>query len=123
MSRPPVIVEGPETLQTEYYRKDGRIITHIVNHTYNQRILTTPTGPSKQALPTFIPPYSIHPPRTLISVHDIVIKARVSDPQKTYRAYEAVSGQELDVVLKRNYVETRLKSLEGYALVVIEPRS
>jgi len=122
-SRPPVIVEGPETLQTEYYRKNDRIVIHIVNHTYNQRILTAPTGPSKQALPTFIPPYSVHPPRTLIPIHDIIIKARVEDTQKTYRAYEAVSRQELETVLKRNYVEARLKNLEEYALVVIEPRN
>ncbi|MEO3993678.1 MAG: alpha-amylase family protein [Desulfurococcaceae archaeon TW002] len=123
VSKSPVIVEGPETLQTEYYRKGDRIITHIVNHTYNQRILTAPTGPSKQALPTFIPPYSVHPPRTVIPIHDIVVRARVSDPQKTYRAYEAISGQDLETSMKRNYVETRLKSLKEYALVVIEPRT
>lgn len=123
VNRPPVIVEGPETLQTEYYRKGDKIITHIVNHTYNQRILTAPTGPSKQALPTFIPPYSVHPPRTIIPIHDIVIRARVSDPQKTYRAYEAISGQDLETLMKKNYVEARLKNLKEYALVVIEPRT
>ncbi|MEM0086503.1 MAG: hypothetical protein QXD37_05640, partial [Zestosphaera sp.] len=72
---------------------------------------------------TFIPPYSVHPPRTLIPIHNIIIKARVEDTQKTYRAYEAVSRQELETVLKRNYVEARLKNLEEYALVVIEPRN
>lgn len=119
---PQVLVEGPELIQTEYYMKGESVIVHIVNHTYNQRILTAPTGPSKQALPTFIPPYSVHPPRTLIPVHNVVVRAK-ADTGREYKAYEAVSKQDLNIVKDGSYVEVKLNSLNEYAIVVIEPRS
>ncbi|MEM2420891.1 MAG: beta-galactosidase trimerization domain-containing protein [Acidilobaceae archaeon] len=119
--QPPVIVEGPETIQAEYYKQKDRIIVHIVNHTYNQRILTAPSGPSKQALPRVIPPYSVHPPRIIIPVHNIKIKIALED-QKEYTAYNAITDEKLKIEGVGSNINILIDKLEEYMIVVIEPK-
>jgi hypothetical protein len=119
--KPPIKVEAPETIQTEFYRKGDRLVVHLVNHTYNQRILTAPTGPSKQSLPPYIPPYSVHPPRTIIPVNNIILELH-SETDEKHTAYNAITGQKLEVVREEGKTIIKLNQLNEYALIVIEPR-
>jgi hypothetical protein len=119
--KPPIRVYAPETVQAEFYRKGDRLIVHLVNHTYNQRILTAPTGPSKQSLPPFIPPYSVHPPRTVIPITNISIVLSTGN-REDYIAYDAISNQRIDVAKEGSTSTIKLRQLNEYALVVIEPK-
>jgi hypothetical protein len=119
--KPPIKVEAPETIQTEFYRKGDRLVVHLVNHTYNQRILTAPTGPSKQSLPPYIPPYSVHPPRTIIPVNNIILELH-SETDEKHTAYNAITGQKLEVVREKGKTIIKLNQINEYALIVIEPR-
>ena len=120
-SPPPVSVKAPETVQAELYRQGDRIIVHLVNHTYNQRILTAPTGPSKQAPPPFEPGYMTHPIREIIPVSGIKIKACGLDAGKTL-AYEAITSSSLKVEDSGECVSVTLPVLREYAVVVLEPK-
>jgi len=97
-------------------------VIHLVNHTYNQRILTAPTGPSKQSLPPFAPPYSVHPPRVVIPVNDIVIRVKTGGESTSYTAFDAVTGSKLEASRGADVIEFKLKQLKEYALIVAEPR-
>ncbi len=119
---PPVSVEGAETVQVEAYRRGDSINVHLVNHTYNQRILSAPTGPSKQALPAFDPPYRVHPIRIVAPVGPLKIKVRVDDGGR-YRVVENVAGEELEARHRNGYIEATLPRLAEYALVTVEPRA
>ncbi|MCE4602015.1 MAG: beta-galactosidase trimerization domain-containing protein [Desulfurococcales archaeon] len=118
---PPVVVEGPETVQVEAYEKDGGYNIHIVNHTYNQRILSAPTGPSKQAVPAFDPPYRVHPARVVVPVGPLKVRVRVRDSGR-YRVVEEVSGDELRYEVKGQWLTMALPRVTEYALITVRPR-
>lgn len=121
--QPPIQVDAPETVQVEPYRGSDRIVVHLVNHTYNQRIRTAPTGPSKQAPPPFMEPYSVHPPRTIIPVTGITITFTDEILEgHEYIAFEAVTGAKLNLEKVKNGVRVKLNQLNEYALIVLERR-
>lgn len=120
VGEPPVVVDGPETVQVEAYRKDGGYNIHLVNHTYNQRILSAPTGPSKQAVPAFDPPYRVHPARVVVPVGPVRVRVRVSDGR--YIVREEVSGAELGYEYEGGWLTVTLPRVVEYALVTVMPR-
>ncbi|MCE4599393.1 MAG: hypothetical protein F7C81_04255 [Desulfurococcales archaeon] len=122
--RPPVLVKGPETLQLEAYRQGDRILIHIVNHTYNQRILSAPTGPSKQALPAFDPVYRVHPIKEVIPVGPVrvLIDRRLAGDVGNLTVYNARTGDKLRTSINRDYIEILVPEIDDYALIVVEPR-
>ena len=123
--RPPVWVEAPETLQAEPYTQGDRVVVHLVNHTYNQRILSAPTGPSKQALPAFDPAYRVHPAREIIPVRGVRVGAKLDllNGRNKLRAFDAVAGRELKVDTTDDSVIVDVGTVSEYSLVVIEPRA
>ncbi len=80
VGKPPVFVEGPETLQVEYFRDGERWVVHLLNHSYNQRIITTSIGRPRQPLPPFSSTGTVHPIREVIPV-----VARVKLPPGRWR--------------------------------------
>lgn len=119
--KPLVEVEAPDTVQAEYYKQDGdRIIVHLVNHTYNQRMLDAPVGAARQALPPFDPTYSIHPIRNVIPVAGVKVRARL--PEGRYKVRLAITGEEATVEASRRGLEYTLNELGEYEVVVIEPK-
>jgi len=117
--QPPVRVDAPETVQAEFYRKDDALIVHLVNHTYNQRILSAPTGPSKQSPPSFDPTYRVHPARGVVPVTGVRLEA-VWDGGPA-RAWNPVTGEEYQVDAVGGRVVVEVPRLVDYALVVLEP--
>ena len=120
--QPPASAKAPDTVQAEYYTQGDRLIIHLVNHTYNQRILDAPIGASRQALPPFDPAYSIHPARTVIPVAGVRVRVRVPEEGR-YRVLEALSGAEETVDSGGGWVEYTLRELGEYEVVVVEPRA
>lgn len=119
--KPPASVEAPDTVQAEYYVQGGdRVIVHLVNHTYNQKILDAVIGSSRQALPPFDPSYSIHPIRSVIPVPRVKVKARL--PEGRYNVRLAISGKEDVVEAGGEGLEYEVGPLGEYEVVVIEPR-
>ena len=62
----PLKVEAPETVQVEYYKQGERWIVHLLNHSYNQRIISTSIGKIRQSLPAFSSTGTVHPIREII---------------------------------------------------------
>lgn len=118
--KPKVTIEAPDTVQAEYYSQGDRLIIHLVNHTYNQRILDAPVGAARQALPPFDPTYSIHPIRNVIPVAGVRVRAML--PQGRYKVRLAISGHEDTVEAGGRGLEYTVNELGEYEVVVIEPR-
>ncbi len=90
--RPEVSVDAPETVQVEY-RKDGeRWVIHLLNHTYNQRIISTSIGKSKHPLPPFSSTGTVHPVREVIPV-DVTVKL----PPGRWKVYLPLRERRLEV--------------------------
>ncbi len=117
--KPPLTVEAPETVQAEYYRKGDAYVIHLVNHTYNQRILSAPTGPSKQAPPSFDPTYRVHPIKEVIPVRGVRIRV---NGEGDYTARGLVSGRDLRVSRGKDGILVELDEIREYEVVVVEPR-
>jgi len=120
---PPIRVEAPETIQAEYYHVGEGITVHLVNHTYNQRILHAPTGPSKQSTPGFSPTYTVHPARTIIPVRNVTIrisKQLLGDVE--VRAMDVIREEEFDVTYEKNHIIVRVPTIDEYRLVNITPK-
>lgn len=113
--------DAPETVYIDYYRQGDRIIIHAVNLTSNQRILSAPTGPSKQALPPFAPSYSVHPARVILPVHQFNVWVRIEEGE--YRVFDAVTGEDLNASYEDGRLVVRVPGLEEYRLIVVEPKS
>ncbi len=121
--KPPVTMDGPETLQMEAYRKGDSLIIHIVNHTYNQRILSAPTGPSKQAPPSFDPTYRVHPIKQVFPVHGVRVAAEGVMDTSRVRAWDPLTGEDLEASVVGERVEVRVPVVNDYKLIVIEARA
>ena len=117
---PPALCDAPESVQAEYYARGDSLMVHLVNMTFNERILSAPLGPSKQSLPPFMPSYSVHPARSVIPVSDL--RLRLKWDGGPARAYDALTERDLEVETKGGYVDVRIPRLDEYMLVVVEPR-
>ena len=117
---PPAGVDAPDTVQAEYHRQGERLVIHLVNHTYNQRINDAPLGATRQQLPPFDPSYSIHPIRSVIPVPGVRVWARV-EPGR-YRVILPLRGVEETVEAPSGRLEYTIHEVGEYELVVVEPR-
>ena len=117
---PPIVVRGPETVAVEPFRQGERLVIHLLNHTYNQRILAMSIGATKQPLPGYSTVNAVHPPREVVPIDGLEIG--VKGVEKA-RAYEALSGRELMLVERGDRVWVEVPKLIEYAVVVIEPRA
>ena len=123
MAPPPIKVEAPDTVQSEFYHVGEGVSVHLVNHTYNQRILHAPTGPSKQSTPGFSPTYMVHPARTVIPVENVEIT--VSEEllgTLDIQAVDVLSGEQLSIARDGNKARIKVPVLQEYRLIHIRPR-
>ncbi|NOZ30564.1 MAG: hypothetical protein GXO68_01245 [Crenarchaeota archaeon] len=121
--QPPVRLIGSETVQLEAYRKDDSIIVHLVNHTTNQRILSAPTGPSKQSPPGFDPAYRVHPTRVIVPVRDLTLEVSRDVFGDKLRAWNPLTGEEYSYTTEGDWIRVSIPVVEDHVIVVIEPRS
>ena len=117
---PEVKIEAPETVHSEIFRQEDRIIIHLLNHTYNQRVMAMGIGRIKQPLPPYSSVEAIHPAREVIKIGGIRIRARV-DTNIRYRVYLPIEEKPLPYSVVDNELVMELPQLNEYSVVVIEP--
>lgn len=120
---PPVKLVGPETVQMEAYRRGDSIIVHLVNHTSNQRILSAPTGPSKQSPPGFDPAYRVHPARTVIPVRGLTLMVSGDLLEASVRVWNPITGEDYGSLLEDGWLKVRVPEVADHAMIVVEPRT
>ncbi|HDN76032.1 MAG TPA: hypothetical protein ENG05_02770 [Acidilobales archaeon] len=122
---PDVIVDAPETVISEVHRQKGdRVIVHLLNTTYNQRILAIGIGKTKQPLPPYSSNEAVHSVRTVIPIQGITIKVRLRNltHDGKYNVFLPLSNRKLNYELSKEFLTTRLDVLKEYEVVVIESR-
>ncbi len=119
--RPPAGSTAPETVQVEYYKAGDRLVAHLVNLTFNERILTAPLGPSKQSLPPFMPQYSVHPARIVLPVGPF--KVWFLTEWERVKVFDAVTGEELEGRVANGILEVLVPGLSEYRLIVATPKA
>jgi len=117
----PLKTNAPPTVQVEVYKGKDEMIVHLVNHTFNQRMLDAPSWPSRQTIPAFDPYYSIHPITTIIPLRGIYISIRWDGSEKVL-VRDAIEGSEDIIVAKNGWAEIPISELREYKMLVIEPR-
>ncbi len=120
--KPRVEVKAPETVASEIYLQGERFIVHLLNHTYNQKILSIGIGRIKQPLPPYSASEAVHPPREVIPINDIEIKVHGVSYEK-YRVYLPLRNKELESRIVDNQLITVLDRLNEYEVIVIEPKN
>ncbi len=121
-NNPPVRVEAPETLAVEAYRQDNRVIVHLLNHTYNQRIMAIGIGSTKQPLPPYSSNDTVHPPRVIIPLADIKIHVNVEDTKARYKVYSALTNREYEYSINGKYLTVNVDKVLEYEVIVVESR-
>ncbi len=119
---PPALLEGPSTVHAGYFRQGERTIIHIINHSYNQRILATSIGSVMQPLPPYSTAEAVHPPREIIPVGEVTAKVLIDEPEKM-RAYLPLRGnKEIETFVSGGYVAAKV-GVREYEVVVFEPKA
>ncbi len=120
---PPVTVEAPETLAVEPYKQGERIIIHLLNHTYNQRIQSIGIGKIRQPLPPYSSAESVHPPREVIPLYNIVVKIRDIEQYTKYKVFLPLREKDLDYRIRGGELVFTLDKIPEYDVIIIEPVS
>lgn len=118
--KPPVIVDAPETIASEVFMQENRVIVHLLNHTYNQRILAIGIGKTKQPLPPYSSNEAVHPPRSVVPVSGVVVRVKAGDTR--YRVYSPLTGRDYEYRIVDGYAEVTIDRLGEYEVVVFEEK-
>ena len=120
----PVKVDAPETLATEFFRQNERLIIHLLNHTYNQRILAIGTGKVKQPLPPYSSTEATHPPRTVIPVSNVIIRVSLKELGSftELKIFSPLSGKVFSYEVRGDWLVINVPSVNEYEVVVVEPK-
>lgn len=119
----PVQVDAPETVSTEYFKQGDRIIIHLLNHTYNQRIQSIGIGKTKQPIPGYSTSAAVHPPREVVPVTGITIRVRVGDPSKFAVSAPLRGEARLTPHYEGEWLTINVGTLKEYEVVVVEPKN
>jgi len=117
----PIEINAPETIALEIYRQGDRIILHLLNHTYNQRIQSIGIGKIRQPLPPYSSSESVHPPKQVIPINNIDITLKIIDSTR-YNVFLPLRNEYLDYTIENNKLLFKLPVLKEYEAIVIEPK-
>ncbi len=119
--RPPLELKGPETVRIAGYKQgEDRIIIHLLNQTFNQRILAKHMGKAKQAVPSHGGVDALHPPRTLVPVYNIAVRLNYLE-NGTYKVYSPLGlVREKKFQARRGVLNIRVGKLDEYGIIVVD---
>jgi len=117
----PIEINAPETIALEIYRQGDRIIIHLLNHTYNQRIQSIGIGKTRQPLPPYSSSESVHPPKQVIPINNIEIILNTNDSTK-YNVFLPLRNVYLDYTIENDRLLFKLPVLNEYEAIVVEPK-
>ncbi len=119
--KPLIEANAPETVHVETFLQGERIIIHMLNHTYNQRVMAMGIGRVKQPLPPYSSTEAVHPAREAIPVGNLEFKINMRGIRvKAYTLIESEKTLEPEYV--GDGVVIRINSLREYEVLVVEPR-
>ena len=118
--KPPIEVYAPETVEASVFEGEEYYIVHLLNHTYNQRILSMPLGKTKQPLPGYSQPYAVHPPRSVIPIFNIKIKVRLENECGKVKITYPLRNKEIILEPKGKILEHNITELREYEVLIIE---
>ncbi len=123
--KPPIQYDGPETVRVAGYKQgEDRIVIHLLNQTYNQRILAKHMGKAKQAVPAHGGIDALHPPRTLIPVTGLTVKINgLEDGEYSVKFVLEGEGKVVRKKTQKGSLKIKIRSIREYEVVVIEKLS
>jgi len=113
--KPKVAARAPETVEVSAFQRKGLLIIHLLNYTYNQKILAKLASAAEKT--PFSTPDAIHPPRSIIPVHDITLELRGYTPTS---AYSPISQIEYKLEERGACWEIKVPKLTEYEAIVVE---
>ncbi len=113
---------APDTVQIELYRGNNELIIHLVNHTFNQRILDAPSTASRQMIHGFDPYYSVHPIRHIIPVRKIWITLSGLKDTENVIVRDVREDKESTLRVKNGKIKINVDELYDYKLIAILPK-
>ena len=122
----PLEVDAPSTVQAEPWRQGDRIIVHLINHTYNQRIMSRGLGDARQPVASFGTHETVHPARTVVPVHGVRLGLRPEQlglEVDSYTVYLPLRGKRLHAEARNGALEIVLPRLDEYEVIVVEPKA
>ena len=119
--KPPVRGSPPETYELSAFVQGERLVIHLLNYTYNQRIPVAGLA-SLSEKPMFGSEKSIHPPREVIPLAGIKVYVDLEQLgiERPAKAYSALTGEKFEVEGRGECVVT-IPVLREYEVVVLEP--
>ncbi len=123
---PPVKADAPETLHVEAWRQSGRLIIHLLNHTYT---VVAPTPPEHGGARQPLPAYSLTPaatPRTrVVPVHGVTVHVNLDEAGlegSSLRAYNPLTGKDYGVAVAGSTAVISVPVVEEYMPLVLEAK-
>ncbi len=122
--KPPIEYDGPETVRVAAYKKKAdQLVIHVLNQTYNQRILAKHMGKAKQSVPLHGGIDAIHPPRSIVPVHDINITINILE-DGVYSVTSLLEGSCKGIVKARNkMLKINIRKISEYDVIVVSKKS
>ncbi len=112
---PPIEVEGPGLLQVEAYRRSGQLIVHLLNLTFDRRVIVR--GNTARTRGWASTTESVHPPSSVVPLAGLSVVVRKGEFQK---AYSPLSGAKFTIEQKNGVLRVAVPSLHEYEVLVLE---
>jgi len=119
---PDILINAPETVHSSIFLQGERIIIHLLNHTYNQRIMAMGIGRIKQPLPPYSSTEAVHPAREVIPISNVEIKISKNIVESQIKVYSPLSNINYEYVENKYGLTIPINKINEYEIVVIEPK-
>ena len=119
---PEIYIEAPETVHSSIFTQGDRVIVHLLNHTYNQRIMAMGIGRIKQPLPPYSSVEAVHPVREVIPVNNVKIKISKNIIESQVKVYSPLSNINYEYTMNSEWLIVPVNKVNEYEVVVIEPK-
>ncbi|RLE99306.1 MAG: hypothetical protein DRJ63_05825 [Thermoprotei archaeon] len=111
---PPVEVEGPGLLQVEAYKRSGQLIVHLLNLTYDRRIIVR--GNTAKTRGWASTAESVHPPSSVVPLTDLSVVVREGEYRK---AYSPLTGRKFALECENGVYRVKV-NVNEYEVLVLE---
>jgi len=115
--RPPLEVKGPGLLQVEAYKRSGQLIVHLLNLTFEGRIIVR--GNTAFARDWASTAESVHPPRRVVPLHGLEVIVRGFEVKNVH---SPLTGRRYKVVGEEGEYRMKVPILNEYEVLVLDLR-
>jgi len=112
---PPLEVKGPGLIQVEAYKRSGQIIVHLLNLTYDRRLIVRGNTAITRGWASTAE--SVHPSSSVVPLTDFSVIIREGEFS---RAYSPLSGRKFAIKYKNGVHRVKVPSINEYEVLVLE---